>query len=71
MRDSDTYMAIIDEGREIGFKWSILSLGQKKFGPPSAPISARIEDLSDIDHLERILDRMLEACTWEDLLNTG
>jgi hypothetical protein len=71
MRDSDTYMAILEEGRVLQAKDDILRLGTKKFGPPSDPITARGEVLSDIDHLERIRDRMLEACTWEALLNTG
>ena len=70
MRESDTYMAIIDEGQEMMVKKNILSLGQKKFGPPEPAITTRLEGDSDLEHLSRILDRILEATSWEDLLNS-
>ncbi len=34
MRDSDTYMMILEEGEEIRAKKDILSLGRKRFGMP-------------------------------------
>jgi hypothetical protein len=70
MRDSDTYLAIMDEGREQQAKRDILRLGTKRCGPPGASITTQIEGITDIDRLERIHDRMLEVETWEALLET-
>jgi hypothetical protein len=70
MRDSDTYMAIIDEGREQQVKEDILSLGKKKFGAAEPPVTTRLEGITDLERLKRILDRLFEAADWQDLLDT-
>jgi hypothetical protein len=70
MRDSDTYMAIIEEGEEIRAKKDILRLGQKRFGAPDAAGAARLESITDLARLDRIVDHLLEAMTWQDLLDT-
>ena len=37
MRDSDTYLAILDEGRVEQTRKSILELGGERFGPRTSP----------------------------------
>jgi hypothetical protein len=68
MRDSDIFMAIIDEGREQEAKRIILRLGQKRFGPPDEAIKTRLQAITDIDLLERLSDELLDASSWSDLL---
>lgn len=70
MKESDTYLAIMDEGSERQAKKDILRLGQKRLGPLDETITSRLESISDLDRLDRILERLLEAHDWQDLLNT-
>jgi hypothetical protein len=70
MRDSDTYMAIIDEGRETEVKRLILRVGQKRFGAADDPVITRINAISDLDRLERMHDRAFEASNWEEIIDT-
>jgi hypothetical protein len=73
MQESDTYLAIVDEGREAELKSSILRFGEERFGPPGETIAARLHAITE--DLERL--RRLQAClfrgtatTWQDLLDT-
>ena len=70
MRDSDTYLAILDEGREEQVKEDILRLAQKRFGPADETVAARLNGITDLERLRRLLDRLLEATGWQDLLDT-
>jgi hypothetical protein len=70
MRESDTFMAIIDEGREIEARRMILRLAQKSLGQPDEQHKTRLEGITDIERLERIHDRATEAPSWDDLLTT-
>jgi hypothetical protein len=70
MRDSDTYMAILEEGEEIRAKKDIVGLGQQRFGPPDESITAKLSGITDLDRLERIHNRLLVAADWQDLLDT-
>lgn len=70
MRDSDTYMAIIDEGREEQIKKDILQLARQRFGQGDSTIPTRLEGITDLDRLERIHSRLLVATSWQDLLDT-
>jgi hypothetical protein len=42
MRESTTYQAILDEGREEQMRKTLFRQGQKKFGPPSEPVTAAL-----------------------------
>jgi hypothetical protein len=70
MRDSDTYLAILEEGEEIRAKKDILRLGQQRFGPPDEAIAARLSGITELDRLDRLVDRLLTAADWQDLLDT-
>jgi hypothetical protein len=72
MRDSDTYMMILGEGREDEAKSIILRQGQKRFGPADEATNARLKGITDLDRLDRLVDRLFDgaATTWQDLLDT-
>jgi hypothetical protein len=70
MRDSDTYMAILDEGRELGVRRLLVLQGEERFGPPPEAITARLNAITNLDRLERIGKRLLTAASWEELLAT-
>jgi predicted transposase YdaD len=75
MRESSTYQAILEEGRAEGeargraeeARRSILLIGRKRLGEPSPDVQARLDALSDVDALERLLGRSLDVETWEEL----
>lgn len=70
MRDSDTYLAILDEGRESQVKEDILRLGGKRWGKPQEGTIASLNAITDLEQLRRVLDRLLDATSWQDLLDT-
>jgi hypothetical protein len=78
MRESSTYQAILDEGREEGREEGalrearklLLRQGRRKFGAPEPAIEATVQAITDLDRLERMSDRLLDVMTWQDLLAT-
>jgi hypothetical protein len=72
MKDSDTYLAILDEGREAEAKSVILRHGRKRFGPPDESTTARLNGITDLDRLDRLIDRLVDATatSWQELLST-
>ena len=69
MRDSTTYQAILMEGRQegrqegriAGERRLLLRQGTKKFGEPDAAIIAAIEAIHDVDRLESLGLRIIDA----------
>jgi hypothetical protein len=70
MKDSDTYLAILEEGEEIRAKKDILRLGQERFGRPDESTTAKLNGMNDLDRLDRVIGRLLSATSWQDLLDT-
>jgi hypothetical protein len=70
MRDSTTYMGVIDEGREIQLKADIRKIGVRRYGGIDDTTSTKLQGITDLERLERIFDRLLDAPDWEDLLGT-
>ena len=54
---------LVEEARQI-----LLGLGRKKLGEPREQVLSRIATVRDLDQLNRMLDRILDASTWEELL---
>ena len=71
MRESDTFLAILDEGREIQARRDIRLLARRTLGEPDEPTVTRLEGITDIERLERIIQRVGEAPNWQDLLDTS
>ncbi|HEY8504414.1 MAG TPA: hypothetical protein VIL46_07505 [Gemmataceae bacterium] len=78
MRESDTYMAILEEGEAKGriegrteeARNFVLRLGGKKLGEPDAETRSALEAITDVSRLERMGDRILDANNWQEILNT-
>jgi Domain of unknown function (DUF4351) len=72
MKESLTYQAIVEEGREEGrveeARAMLLRQGNKRFGAPSAPARAALEAISNIERLELLGERLLDAEGWDELL---
>lgn len=59
-------MGIMEEARA-----TILRLGTKRFGPPAQEVRDAVQEIADRGRLERIIDRILGAVSWDDLLGTA
>jgi hypothetical protein len=70
MRDSDTYLAILDEGRLEEAKEWLLELARERFGPPDESVTAAIAALMDLERLDRMRSRLLKVASWQELLGT-
>jgi hypothetical protein len=72
MRESVTYMAILDEGRDEGrideAKKIILRLGRELFGPPDEATAATLAAIEDLERLEFLSDQLLKVKSWQELL---
>jgi hypothetical protein len=70
MRESDTYLAIMEEGAVEVLHRTLLRQGRKKFGPPKKDTKAAVEAITDLARLERMSGRLLDVDSWPDLLAT-
>jgi hypothetical protein len=70
MRDSDTYLAIMDEGAEKQAKKTLLRLGEQRFGAPEEAIRTQLSAINDLDRLDRLSDQLLRVHSWQELLGT-
>jgi hypothetical protein len=70
MQDSDTYLAILDEGQEKHARKAILIVGEERFGPSDVSVRGRLEGITDLEHLDRMLRRAAKAASWQEVLDT-
>lgn len=86
MRDSATYQRVLaegevkgrterrtegrTEGRIKGEKRLLLILGQQRFGPPNDRARRALVAMTNVERIERIGTRLLQAASWDDLLST-
>jgi hypothetical protein len=70
MHESDTYLAILEEGEKIGARKSILILGTKRFGLPEKTVKDRLNTVTDLDHLDRMFHCAIIAASWQEIIDT-
>jgi hypothetical protein len=70
MKESVTYQAIVEEGKVEARQEVLLELGQKRFGPPNKTTESVVRAIRDLERLKQLSDRLLEASSWQELLNT-
>jgi hypothetical protein len=76
MEESVTYQAIIRKGAAMGeargraaeARRVLLRLGEKRFGRPAASVKAAVEAITDVERLEALIDQLLDAQSWQELL---
>jgi hypothetical protein len=60
-----------EEGRTEGLRRDVLRLGRHRFGKAAGrKQKSHLQAVTDVARLERILDRVLVATSWEELLST-
>ena len=81
MTESSVYQSVLEQGREIGreqgreegeevgIRNSIVRIGERRLGKPDTAVRQALESVHDIERLNSMLDRVLTAKDWSDLLN--
>jgi hypothetical protein len=70
MQESDTYLAIIDEGQEKFARDAILIVGEERLGCPAESVKAQLNAVTDLPRLRRMVRRAAKAASWEEILDT-
>jgi predicted transposase YdaD len=86
MKESSTYQAILEEGRQEGRQEGLVEgrsegalvearkllriFGEGRFGPPDAQTAADIEGIDDLARLEDLAARLQAAKSWQELLGS-
>jgi predicted transposase YdaD len=72
LKESDTYMMILEEGEARGEargeRKLLLRQGEKRFGSPDAQVLAILESIDSPERLEQLGLRLLEVESWKELL---
>lgn len=76
LKDSSFYQVLLKEGKELGeregeikgIRKTLYRLGRLRFGRLPKATRAAIEAIDDLERLERLIDRVLTATSWDDLL---
>jgi hypothetical protein len=68
MEGSVTYQKIIRKGKAKEARKILLLQGQSRFGEPSPEVVARLEAVTDLNRLEELSVRLLQATSWQELL---
>ena len=82
MRESWAYQEILREGEALGeargevrgraeeARRLLLRLGRQRLGEPDPATAAALTDLADVERIERMIERLLEAASWTEVLAT-
>ena len=74
MRESWAYQEILAEGEARGradeARRVLLRLGSRRLGQPDDAASTALAELADVERVERMIERVLDATSWDDVLST-
>jgi hypothetical protein len=70
MQESDTYLAILEEGEEKATRASILAFAEERLGTPDEAIKAQLGNITDLARLMRMVRRAAKAASWQEILDT-
>ncbi|HET6880130.1 MAG TPA: hypothetical protein VFI31_08240 [Pirellulales bacterium] len=71
MQESDTYLMIVDEGREKATRDAILVVGEERLGLPDESVRVELASVTDLERLGRMIRRAVKAASWQEILNTA
>ena len=78
MRNSSTYIGILEEGEKIGLdkgekigeekalKHTIIRIGELRFGAPTQEIMARVQAIRSVETLEKLTERLVSVESWDE-----
>jgi predicted transposase YdaD len=70
MEDNLAYQIILEDGAVRHQRQFLLGRGTKKFGTPTPEQTAKLNAIEDVERLDRMVDRLPQARSWDALLRT-
>jgi hypothetical protein len=70
MHESDTYLMILDEGKEEALREAILLFGEERLGSAGEEVKLQLNGVADLDRLRRMIRRAAKAANWQEILDT-
>jgi hypothetical protein len=70
MHESDTYLAILDEGQEKCARDDVLIVGEARLGSPPESVRAQVNAIQDLSRLKRMVRCAATAAAWQEILDT-
>jgi hypothetical protein len=71
MEESTTYQWIISRGRIEEARRILVLLGEPKFGAIDPPTQQALEKIDNPERLERLIQQVQRAASWQELLATS
>ena len=71
MHESDTFLAILDEGQEKARREDILVVGEERLGTPDESVKNQLSNITDLARLKRMVRRAAKAASWQEILETA
>jgi len=68
MMESSTYRGLLEDGEVRALRRTLLRLGRKKLGPPTAEAETALKAITDRARLDRMLDSLDNVADWQTLL---
>ncbi len=68
MEASSTYQHTLQSGRTQGDRKLLLRVGTKKYGSPNPANAAALQKIADVEVLEQLAEKLLDAGSWDELL---
>ena len=69
MEDSMTYQAIVQKGQVRGIQDTLWIQGRKRFGQPDDTTALTLRSIQNVERLDKLAERILEAKNWSDLFS--
>jgi hypothetical protein len=69
MQESDTYLALLDEGQEKATREAILVVGEERLGPCDEAVRSQLSNITDLERLKRMHRRAVKAASWQEILD--
>jgi hypothetical protein len=70
MHESDTYLMIVDEGKEKFAKETILMFAEERLGSCDEAVRSQLANVTDLDRLKRMVRCAAKAASWQEILET-
>jgi hypothetical protein len=70
MQESDTYLAILDEGQEKALREAIFLFNEERLGTPEESVKMQLSHVTDLDRLKRMIRHAAKAASWQEILDT-
>ena len=70
MHESTAFDYYVEKGAINGARHILLRQGEKRFGPPDKAAVELLNEINDLDRLDRMADAIFSASSWPELLAT-